>query len=96
MNWALLRWFSLAANYAVSDFGQSYGGAVNLHPKGFSIFLGTDSFRPFTSFSTDMVPLNDLNTNVVFGLNFPFGKYNGRFPKKIKEKKSKGAESDVD
>ena len=96
VNWALLRWFSLAANYAVSDFGQSYGGAVNLHPKGFSIFLGTDSFRPFTSFSTTMVPLNDLNTNVVFGLNFPFGKYNGRFPKKIKEKKSKGAESDVD
>lgn len=87
VNWALLRWFSLAANYAVSDFGQSYGGAVNLHPKGFSIFLGTDSFRPFTSFSTTMVPLNDLNTNVVFGLNFPFGKYNGRFPKKIKEKK---------
>lgn len=96
VNWALLRWFSLAANYAVSDFGQSYGGAVNLHPKGFSIFLGTDSFRPFTSFSTTMVPLNDLNTNVVFGLNFPFGKYNGRFPKKIKEKKSKESESDVD
>ena len=96
VNWALLRWFSLAANYAVSDFGQSYGGAVNLHPKGFSIFLGTDSFRPFTSFSTDMVPLNDLNTNVVFGLNFPFGKYNGRFPKKIKEKKSKESESDAD
>ena len=96
VNWALLRWFSLAANYAVSDFGQSYGGAVNLHPKGFSIFLGTDSFRPFTSFSTTMVPLNDLNTNVVFGLNFPFGKYNGRFPKKIKEKKSRESESDMD
>lgn len=96
VNWALLRWFSLAANYAVSDFGQSYGGAVNLHPKGFSIFLGTDSFRPFTSFSTTMVPLNDLNTNVVFGLNFPFGKYNGRYPKKIKEKKSRESESDMD
>ena len=36
-----------------------------------------------------MVPLNDLNTNLVFGVNFPFGKYNGRFPKKIKEKKIK-------
>jgi hypothetical protein len=43
-----------------------------------------------------MVPLNDLNTNVVFGLNFPFGKYNGRFPKKIKEKKSRESESDMD
>lgn len=89
VNWALLRWFSLAANYAVSDFGHSFGGAVNLHPKGFSLFLGTDSFRPFTSFSPAMVPLNDLNTNLVFGVNFPFGKYNGRFPKKIKEKKNK-------
>lgn len=85
VNWALLRWLSLAANYAVSDFGHSFGGALNLHPKGFSLFLGTDSFRPFTSFSPSMVPLNDMNTNLVFGINFPFGKYNGRFPKKIKE-----------
>lgn len=85
VNWALLRWFSLAANYAVSDFGHSFGGAVNLHPKGFSIYLGTDSFRPLTSFSPDMIPLNELNTNVVFGINFPFGKYNGRFPRPEKE-----------
>lgn len=96
VNWALLRWFSLAANYAISDFGHSFGGAVNLHPKGFSVFLGTDSFRPFTSFSPNMIPLNDLNTNVVFGVNFPFGKYNGRFPKKIKEKKSQELETDID
>ena len=89
VNWALLRWFSLAANYAVSDFGHSFGGAMNLHPKGFSIYLGTDSFRPLTSFSPEMIPLNDLNTNIVFGINFPFGKYNGRFPKQNKEVKSK-------
>jgi hypothetical protein len=36
-----------------------------------------------------MIPLNDLNTNVVFGVNFPFGKYNGRFPKKENPRKSK-------
>lgn len=89
INWALLRWFSLAANYAISDFGQSYGAAVNLHPKGFSLFLGTDSFRPVTKFATNMLPLNDLNTNVVLGLNFPFGKYNGRFPKKERKEKKK-------
>ena len=62
---------------------------MNLHPKGFSIYLGTDSFRPLTSFSPEMIPLNDLNTNIVFGINFPFGKYNGRFPKQNKEVKSK-------
>lgn len=89
VNWALLRWFSLAASYAISDFGHSFGGAVNLHPKGFSIFLGTDSFRPLTSFSPEMIPLNELNTNVVFGVNFPFGKYNGRFPKQARERASK-------
>lgn len=86
INWALLRWFSLAANYAISDLGHSYGAAVNLHAKGFSLFLGTDSFRPLTSLTPNMIPLNDLNTNMVFGVNFPFGKYNGRFPKKTKVK----------
>ena len=93
INWALLRWFSLAANYAISDLGHSYGAAVNLHAKGFSAFLGTDSFRPLTAVSPNMIPLNDLNTNVVFGVNFPFGKYNGRFPKKTKEKNQNTGDS---
>ena len=92
INLALLRWFSLAANYAVSDFGHSYGAALNLHPKGFSLFLGTDSYRPFTSFAPNMIPLNDVNTNLVFGLNFPIGKYNGRFPKKEKKVESEVTE----
>ena len=87
-----MRWFSLAANYAVSDLGHSYGAALNLHPKGFSIFLGTDSYRPFTSFAPNMIPLNDVNTNLVFGMNFPFGKYNGRFPKKEKKVESEVTE----
>lgn len=99
LNWALLRWFSLAANYAISDLGHSYGAAINLHPKGFSLFLGTDSFRPVTALAPGegFVPLNEINTNVVLGVNFPFGKYNGRFPKKIKEpKKDKKSKKDKD
>ena len=99
LNWALLRWFSLAANYAVSDLGHSYGAAINLHPKGFSLFLGTDSFRPVLALAPGegFVPLNEINTNVVLGVNFPFGKYNGRFPKKIKEpKKDKKSIKDKD
>ena len=58
---------------------------MNLHAKGFALFLGTDSFRPITSVSPNMIPLNELNTNIVIGANFPFGKYNGRFPKKVKD-----------
>lgn len=99
LNWALLRWFSLAANYAISDLGHSYGAAINLHTQGFSLFLGTDSFRPVTALAPGegFVPLNEINTNVVLGVNFPFGKYNGRFPKKIKEpKKDKKSKKDKD
>ena len=99
LNWALLRWFSLAANYAISDLGHSYGAAINLHTQGFSLFLGTDSFRPVTALAPGegFVPLNEINTNVVLGVNFPFGKYNGRFPKKIKEpKKDKKSIKDKD
>ena len=99
LNWALLRWFSLAANYAISDLGHSYGAAINLHPQGFSLFLGTDSFRPVLALAPGegFVPLNEINTNVVLGVNFPFGKYNGRFPKKIKEpKKDKKSKKDKD
>ena len=99
LNWALLRWFSLAANYAISDLGHSYGAAINLHTQGFSLFLGTDSFRPVLALAPGegFVPLNEINTNVVLGVNFPFGKYNGRFPKKIKEpKKDKKSKKDKD
>lgn len=93
LNWALLRCFSLAAGYAISNLGESYGAVINFHPQGFSFFLGTDSFRPFTLWTADgRLPINELNTNVVVGINFPFGKYHGRFPKK--ERKAKEDETD--
>ncbi len=84
-NLAFLRWFSLSANYAVSTFGQSYGAALNLHPNGFNLFLGLDSFKPLLNMTSTYIPIDEMNTNLKFGLTFPFGKYNGRYPKKAKE-----------
>ena len=68
----------------MSTFGESYGAAVNLHPKGFNLFLGIDSFKPLLNTAEGYIPIDELNTNVKVGLTFPFGKYNGRYPKKEK------------
>lgn len=80
---APLRWLSLTANYAISTFGQSYGAALNIHPKGFNLFLGVDSFKPLLNVTPQFIPIDELNTTLEFGITFPFGKYNGRYPKKV-------------
>jgi hypothetical protein len=84
VNYAPFRWFSVSGNYAMSTFGESYGAAVNLHPKGFNLFLGVDSFKPLLNTTAEYIPSDELNTNVKLGITFPFGKYNGRYPKKEK------------
>ena len=88
LNYAPSRWFSLTGNYAISTYGESYGAAVNIHPKGLNIFLGVDSFKPLLNMTPQFIPMEELNTNVKFGVTFPFGKYNGRYPKKEKVEKN--------
>lgn len=90
LNLAPARWFSIAANYAISTFGHSYGAALNLHPKGFNLFVGVDSFRPLLNVTPQFIPIDEINTNLEFGITFPFGKYNGRFPKGDKPNKMEG------
>jgi hypothetical protein len=82
-----MRWLSLSANYAISTFGESYGAALNLHPMVFNVFLGIDSFKPFLNMTSQYIPIDEINTNFKFGITFPFGKYNGRYPKKEKAAK---------
>ena len=81
MSLAPARWFSITTNYAISHFGHSWGGAVNLHLPGFGVFAGFDSFAPYLNVTPQYVPINPVNTNFALGLNFTFGKYNGRYPK---------------
>ena len=87
LNYAPMRWLSLSANYAISTFGESYGAALNLHPMVFNVFLGIDSFKPFLNMTSQYIPIDEINTNFKFGITFPFGKYNGRYPKKEKASK---------
>ena len=75
------NWFSLTTNYAISNLGHSWGGAVNLHLPGFGIFFGLDSLVPLMNVTPQFIPVNAVNTNMAFGINFSFGKYHGRFAK---------------
>lgn len=84
VNCALFRWFSFSGSYAYSTYGESYGAAINFHPKGLNLFVGLDSFKPLLNMTTQYVPIDSFNTNLSVGLNLAFGKYHGRYPKKAK------------
>ena len=81
-NLAPVNVLSLSTNYAFSHFGHSWGGAINLHLPGFGLFAGLDSFTPLLNVTPQYLPVGPINTNLVVGLNFTFGKYQGRYPKK--------------
>jgi hypothetical protein len=85
INWALFRWLSFSASYAQSTFGESYGGAVNFHPNGLNIFVGLDSFKPALNLSKQYIPVDSFNTTLAVGINFAFGKYHGRVPRKTRK-----------
>lgn len=85
LNWALFRWLSFSASYAQSTFGESYGGAINLHPNGINIFVGLDSFKPALNLSKQYIPVDSFNTTLAVGINFAFGDYHGRFPRKARK-----------
>lgn len=80
-NLAPVNWFSLSTSYAYSNFGNSFGGAVNIHLPGFNLYAGLDSFLPLMEMTPQYYPVNDLNTNVTMGLTFTFGKAVGRYRK---------------
>lgn len=84
-NLAPVNCISLTTNYAFSHYGHSWGGAINFHFPGFGLFAGLDSFAPLLNVTPQYIPVDPINTNLVLGINFTFGKYNGRYPKVPKE-----------
>lgn len=85
VNLALFRWFSLSGNYAYSTYGESYGAAINFHPNGINLFVGVDSFKPLLNMTPQYIPIDSFNTTLAVGLDIAFGKYHGRFPKKVRK-----------
>ncbi|MBQ0046906.1 MAG: hypothetical protein KBT33_05245 [Prevotellaceae bacterium] len=60
--------FSASTNMALGTYGFSFGWLVNVHPKGFNIFLGTD--HQFGKVCKQALPLSG-KANVNFGINIP-------------------------
>ena len=79
MNLALLKFFSLAGSCAYSNYGGSLGGVVNIHLPGLNLYAGVDSYSPLLNVTPQYVPIGNLNTNLVLGLNLSFGKAVGRY-----------------
>lgn len=78
-NVAPVNWLSLAGSYAISNFGNSLGGVLNIHLPVLNLYVGMDSFLPLMKVTPQSVPVNNLNTNLTMGLTFTFGKPVGRY-----------------
>lgn len=64
-----VKCFSADVNLVCGTYGVGFGWLLNLHTKGFNMFLGMD--RTLGEVSKQFVPLNS-NASVNFGINFPF------------------------
>lgn len=78
-NLAPTNWFSLAGSCAVSEFGNSVGGVVNIHLPGLNLYAGLDSFLPLMNVTPQYIPIDSANTNLTAGLTLTFGKAKGRY-----------------
>lgn len=78
-NVAPTNWLSLAASYAISNFGNSVGGVFNIHLPGLNLYAGLDSFLPMMNVTPQYIPIDSFNTNLTFGITFTFGKAVGRY-----------------
>ena len=67
------RWFDISGSGSVGSLGGNLGWVINIHPKGFNFFLGSD--HCVGKFSKQGIPLRS-NYDISLGFNFPLGKAN--------------------
>ncbi len=68
-NIAPVRWFEASVSGVYSSFGGGVGFFVNFHPKGFSLFFGSDFM--LGEVTPQFVPVGNCNVNLAAGINFP-------------------------
>lgn len=64
------RAFEASASLGLGTTGATFGWVVNIHPKGFNLFLGMD--RMLGKLSKQGIPLRS-NADFTLGINFPIG-----------------------
>lgn len=70
-NIAPVKCLDASINYAISSFGSSFGWVINIHPRGFNLFIGSD--HQFFKVTPQYVPVHHATANINIGINFPFG-----------------------
>ena len=68
-NWKPLKWIDGGVSVALGNYANSFGWVLNIHPKGFSCFIGMD--RLMTKKNDDFIPLSP-NANLALGFNIPW------------------------
>ena len=70
-NWAPLKWLDGGMSLAAGTFGVSAGWVLNIHPRGFNLFLGMDHI--LGKQSKEGIPLSS-NASFSIGMNIAWGK----------------------
>lgn len=69
-NWTPLKWLDGGINIAANSFTTSMGWILNIHPKGYNLFVGMDHILGKTS--KEFIPLSS-NASLAIGMNIAFG-----------------------
>lgn len=72
INVAPLKWLELSVNGGFTTYTTSWGWMFNVHPAGFSFFIGSDYM--ITKVTPQFLPVHNLNHHFTLGMNFPIGK----------------------
>ena len=72
INVSPLNVLDFAVSGRVGTYGAGFGAMANFHCPGFSFFIGTDCFMG--KVSKLLIPLENMNTSVSFGVNIALGK----------------------
>lgn len=72
INVSPLNVLDFAVSGRVGTYGAGFGAMANFHCTGFSFFIGTDCFMG--KVSKQLIPLENMNTSVSFGVNIALGK----------------------
>ena len=72
-NYHPAKMFEMGVNMGMGSFGTSFGWVVNVHPRGFNLFLSGDHL--LSKVSKQWIPLKS-NADISVGINFPLGKTN--------------------
>ena len=71
VNISPLKWLEASVNFGYNTYGTNLGWMLNVHPAGFSFFIGSDHM--ITKVTPQFIPVDDFSSHLTFGINFPIG-----------------------